>query len=250
MQFLLEACVDTVESAIEAKKGGANRLELCSNLLVGGTSPSLALYELVKATTGMKVHVLIRPRSGDFCYTDYEFQVMKREIEMFKEVGAEGVVIGVLQADGMLDINRMQELIARASGMHITLHRAFDMTEDPYRALENAKALGVHTILTSGQKNHCMEGVPVIQELVKRSDQYIDIMVGSGVNADNIDKLVQLTGAHTFHLSGKKNYDSPMTYRKKGLTMGIDQIDEYARWETDSEKIHKVHMCLKNRSIL
>ncbi len=192
----------------------------------------------------MKVHVLIRPRSGDFCYSDYEFQVMKREIEMFKDAGAEGVVIGILQADGTLDIERIQELIARASGMHITLHRAFDVTEDPYRALENAKALGVHTILTSGQKNHCMDGVSVIQDLVKRSDKCIDIMVGSGVNADNIDELIQITGAHTFHLSGKKRYDSPMTYRKEGVTMGVNQIDEYARWETDSEKIHKVYMHL------
>jgi len=245
MQFLLEACVDTVESAIEAKKGGANRLELCSNLLVGGTSPSLALYELVKATTAMRVHVLIRPRSGDFCYTDYEFQVMKREIEIFKHAGAEGVVIGILQADGTLDIERMQELIATASGMHITLHRAFDVAEDPYQALENSKALGVDTILTSGQKNHCIDGVSLIQELVERSEKRVDIMVGSGVNADNIDKLIRITGAHTFHLSGKKRYDSPMTYRKEGVTMGVNQIDEYACWLTDSEKIHKVYMHLK-----
>lgn len=247
MDFILEACVDSVESAIEAKKGGAMRLELCSDLIVGGTSPSLALYELVKEATKMKVHVLIRPRAGDFCYSQYEFRRMCREVELFKHAGADGVVIGMLKPDGTLDMQHMQELIKIAGNMHITLHRAFDMSKNPYETLEQAKKLGIQTILTSGQQNHCIDGAQLLKELVELSADQIDIMVGSGVNENNIEELIDRTQAHTFHLSGKKRHDSPMVYRKEQVTMGSKYIDEYAYWVTDSEKIRKVYTSLENK---
>jgi copper homeostasis protein len=246
MGFILEACVDSVESAIEAKKGGAMRLELCSDLVVGGTSPSLALFELVKEVTDMKIHVLIRPRAGDFCYSDYEFQLIRREVELFKQAGADGVVIGVLKPDGTLDIERMRELVHIAGSMHITLHRAFDMVKNPYKTLEEAKALSIHTILTSGQQNHCIDGADLIRELVELSAGQVDIMVGSGVNEENIEELIDKTQAHTFHLSGKKRHNSPMAYRKDAVTMGSEYMDEYANWVTDSEKIRKVYTSLEN----
>ena len=147
--YILECCVDSVESAIEAEKGGANRIELCSALVIGGLSPSKALFEKVKEQVNIKIHVLLRPRFGDFCYTDFEHEIIKKEIKMFKELGADGVVIGTLKSDGSLNLGQMKELVEEADGMSITLHRAFDMCADPFRTLEEVKELGIHTILTS-----------------------------------------------------------------------------------------------------
>ncbi len=245
MRFLLEACVDSVESAIEAKEGGAMRLELCSNLIVGGTSPSLALYEHVREVTKMKVHVLIRPRAGDFCYSDYEFQIMEREIHMFREAGADGIVTGVLMLDGSLDIQRMKKLIQRAGHMHITLHRAFDMAKDPYKTLNEAKRLGVHTILTSGQQNHCINGIKLIKECIDLAEDKMEVLVGSGISSENIEILIKETGAYAFHMSGKRRVESQMRYRKEAVTMGSKWLNEYENWMTDREKINKVYRVLE-----
>ena len=131
-KYILECCVDSVESAMEAEKGGANRIELCSALVIGGLSPSKALFEKVKENVSIKIHVLLRPRFGDFCYTQFEHEIIKQEIRMFKELGADGVVIGTLNPDGSLNMEQMQELVEEANGMSITLHRAFDMSADPF----------------------------------------------------------------------------------------------------------------------
>ena len=238
-RFTLEVCVDSVESALAAKRGGADRLELCSNLIIGGTTPSSALFEEIRDITEIRTHVLIRPRYGDFCYSDYEFRVIAREMRKFRELGAEGVVIGILKPDGTLDMKRMKQLMEEAGDMSVTLHRAFDVCADPFEAMEQAIELGVHTILTSGQKNHCLEGKDIIKELVRRENDQITIQVGAGVDVDTIQKIQPYTGAHAFHMSGKTVVESEMVYRKEGVSMGLPAFGEFEIIRTEEEKIRK-----------
>mgnify|MGYP000087425370 CR=1 FL=1 len=156
--YILETCVDSVESAMAAAEGGADRLELCSNLIIGGTTPGPWLFEEIRKRSDIRIHALIRPRFGDFCYTDYEWRIMKEEIRMFRDRGADGIVIGMLKPDGILDRDRMEALLEERGGMSVTLHRAFDVCKEPMETLAVAKTMGIQTILTSGQKNTCMEG--------------------------------------------------------------------------------------------
>ena len=240
MKYILESCVDMVESAFEAKKGGANRIELCSNLIIGGTTPDIHLFNLVREHLDIKINVLVRPRFGDFCYSDYEFDIMKRDVEMFRQAGANGVVIGILSVDGSLDIERMKELINISQGMEITLHRAFDLCRDPFEALEQTKKLGINTILTSGQKNNCLAGKHLIKELVLRANNEVDILVGGGVHADIMNEMLSYTKATSFHMSGKITVDSLMKFRKEDVSMGLPLLSEYEIWKTDENKITKV----------
>lgn len=241
---ILEACVDSVESAIAATRGGADRLELCSNLMIGGTTPSPALFKEIRKLTNIPIRVLIRPRFGDFCYTDYEFSIMKEEEKTFRELGADGIVIGILKPDGSLDISRMKELIEEAGEMSVTFHRAFDVCRNPYEALEQAKALSINTILTSGQKNCCMEGKELLKKLVERVGDDIEIMIGSGVNAEVISQLAPYTGAGAFHMSGKKDVESAMSYRNEDVSMGLPVMSEYTIWRTEEEEIRKARLAL------
>ena len=151
MSYILEVCADSVQSAVSAWEGGADRIELCSGLVIGGLSPSPALFKQVRRYTDLKIRTLLRPRFGDFCYDDYEFQTLKEEVEMFRDLGADGVVIGILNPDGTLNMEQMSELTDAAGDVGVTLHRAFDVCRDPYEALEQCVTLGIDTILTSGQ---------------------------------------------------------------------------------------------------
>lgn len=236
---VLEVCIDSVESAIEGAAGGADRFELCSNLIIGGTTPGMALFKEVRKVTDIPIRVLIRPRFGDFCYTDYEFSIIREEVKMFKESGADGVVIGILKNDGSLDMERMKVLVEEAAGLPVTLHRAFDVCANPYDTLEKVKELGIGTILTSGQKNNCMDGKDLLKELVSKAEDDVDILVGSGVNAETIAKLAPYTGANCFHMSGKRNVESAMKYRKEDVSMGLPIMSEYVTWRTDREEIRK-----------
>ncbi|NLK76110.1 MAG: copper homeostasis protein CutC [Clostridiales bacterium] len=236
-KYLLEVCVDSVESAIAALRGGANRLELCSNLIIGGTTPSIGLYRQVKEYCNIPIHVLIRPRYGDFLYTDKEQQVMLEDVKIFQEEGASGIVIGALNPDGSLQDKFMREVIKISKGMSITLHRAFDVCADPMETMDKAIELGIDTILTSGQKNHCLEGVNLIADLVNQAANRIDIMVGGGVNASVIKDVYSKTNATTYHMSGKAIKPSGMTYRKEGISMGVASLDEYSIWQTVEENI-------------
>ncbi|WP_040192080.1 copper homeostasis protein CutC [Clostridium culturomicium] len=236
-KYILECCVDSVESAIEAEKGGANRLELCANLIIGGTSPSLALFKKVKEKINIKINVLLRPRFGDFLYSDYEFEILKEEVKQFKEAGADGVVIGCLRSDGTIDSSKMEELIALAEGMHITMHRAFDMTENPYEALREAKRLGVNTILTSGQRNTALEGKELIKALIEEAGDDLEILVGSGVNAEVIKEFIYESNAWAFHMSGKETLISKMDYKNSKVSMGLPMMSEYEIWKTDYKKV-------------
>lgn len=243
--YILECCVDSVESAIEAEKGGANRIELCSALVIGGLSPSKALFEKVKEQVNIKIHVLLRPRFGDFCYTDYEHEIIKQEIQMFKELGADGVVIGTLKSDGSLNLEQMKELVEEADGMSITLHRAFDMCADPFRTLEEVKELGIHTILTSGQKNNCIDGKELLGQLMKKANREVDILIGGGVDVSVIPALYESTGATSYHMSGKVTLDSEMQYRKEDVSMGVACMSEYQVWRTSAERVAQVKLVLE-----
>lgn len=237
--YILEACVDSVESALAAQRGGATRLELCGNLVIGGTTPSVSLFREIRRLTDLRIHVLIRPRFGDFCYTDYEFAIMCDEVKTFKALGAEGVVIGILHPDGTLNLRQMRKLMKCADGMSVTLHRAFDVCVDPMAALEQAVALSIDTILTSGQEDTCMQGKALLAELVRAAGTRISIQIGSGVDADVIRALVPVTGARAYHMSGKITADSRMTYRKTGVSMGLPSLSEYTIFRTEEQRIHE-----------
>ncbi|WP_070000375.1 copper homeostasis protein CutC [Cellulosilyticum sp. I15G10I2] len=239
-KITLEVCVDSVESALAAQKGGATRLEVCSNLIIGGTTPTSSLIDLVNASVDIPLHVLIRPRFGDFCYTPFEFEYIKREIKVAKEHGAKGIVIGILTPNGDLDIERLKVLIDLAKPLHITLHRAFDVCKNPFEALEQVKSLGIDTILTSGQQQTCIQGASCIKELVNKAGNQVEILVGSGLNSSNIEEIVKTTHAKAYHLSGKKEKESPMLYRPQTVTMGLPILSEYTIWETDWLEIEKV----------
>ena len=236
-KYILECCVDSVESAINAANGGASRLELCSNLVIGGTTPDVALVKEIRKYTDIRIHALIRPRFGDFCYSKYEMEIMKSQIRALKEAGVEGVVIGVLDEDGNLNLSAMRELMAETEGLSVTLHRAFDMCRDPYQTLEDAIALRINTILTSGQKQSAWEGRELLRQLIDKADGRIDIMAGAGIGADVIEKLMPETKGTSYHMSGKITLDSPMRYRKEDVSMGLPSLSEYEIWQTSEENV-------------
>lgn len=242
---ILEVCVDSVESALAAVKGGADRLELCGNLIIGGTTPEEALYEKIRELTGARIHVLVRPRFGDFLYTDYEFEILCRGVARFRALGAGGVVAGCLLPDGSLDMARMKQLMELAGGMDVTLHRAFDMCREPYVALEQAKALGIRTILTSGQREKSLEGRELIAGLVQESGGKVDIMAGGGVDAEAIRELFPATGATSYHLSGKVAQDSGMAYRRPEVSMGLPGLGEYQILRTSEQKVREAKRALQ-----
>ena len=237
--FVLEVCVDSLESALAAKAGGATRLELCANLVIGGTTPSLALLRAVKGETGLPVHALLRPRFGDFLYTDREFALLLEEGEALLDQGADALVCGCLTPQGDLDLPRMEQLaaLAHSLGRRFTLHRAFDLCRDPFAALETCKVLGVDTILTSGQAASCLEGAALLGELAQAAAP-VELLVGAGVDAAAIRALRQACPLFTsFHMSGKAVVESGMAYRKEGVPMGLPGLSEFEIWRTDEHKV-------------
>lgn len=244
MGYTLECCVDSVESAIAAKKGGADRIELCSALVIGGLSPSQALYRKIREQVDLPIRVLLRPRFGDFCYTDFEHEIIKEEIRSFRKLGADGIVIGTMKPDGTLNVEQMKELIEEAKGMSVTLHRAFDMCKNPFMALEEARKLGINTILTSGQKNTCIDGVELLKELVEKAQGETEILVGGGVDASVLPMLAEKTKAKAYHMSGKISMESEMRYRKQDVSMGIASVSEYEIWRTSEKRVREARKIL------
>lgn len=243
-KFLLECATDSVESALAAAKGGADRLELCANLIIGGTTPTLALYDEVRSHSDIPLFILIRPRFGDFLYTDYEANVICREIEMFQKAGAEGVVIGSLNKDGSLNAEHMKRFIDSAKDMSVTLHRAFDMCADPFETLKQAKKLGVNTILTSGQAPSSLEGIDLYEKLIEKANGEISILAGGGIKASTIEKLLKQTSLTAFHMSGKIVVESGMEFRNPAVSMGLPGISEYNIWLTDENNVREARRVL------
>lgn len=244
MKTRLEVCVDSVESAMNAQEGGADRLEVCSNLIIGGTTPGVSQFKQIREACGIELNVLIRPRFGDFLYTETEFKMIREDILMFRELGADGIVAGCLRADGRLDRKRMEQLRACAGSLNFTLHRAFDVCRDPYETLEEAVGLGIDTILTSGQASVCTEGIEVLKKLIQQAGERIEILEGGGVNAEVIRRLKEAAGASSFHMSGKQVINSGMSYRKQEVNMGLPGFGEYHILRTDKEAIERARRVL------
>lgn len=236
---LLEACVGSYASAQAAWKGGADRLEVCANLIIGGTTPSREMVEQILRDVPTKANILIRPRFGDFLYDAMETEEMCRQIVAFRELGVNGVVIGALTCEGDLDLERMKRMMDCAGDVEVTLHRAFDMTRDPFQALEDAISLGCKTILTSGQQQTAQAGARLLEKLQKQAAGRITLMAGSGVKSGNIQALHVATGITAFHASGKQTLDSGMRYRKDTVSMGLPSLSEYDIWLTDEEEIRR-----------
>lgn len=243
-KFLLECCVDSVESALNAASGGADRLELCSNLVIGGTTPTMALYKEIRKHTNIPIHVLIRPRFGDFLYTEHEANMICSEIDAFRSAGAEGVVIGSLCPDGSLNLEQMQRFISHAKDMTVTLHRAFDMCAEPFQTLQQAKELGVHIILTSGQAACCVDKMSLLTDMCDAAGRDITIMAGGGVSAATVPLLLCQTPLTNFHMSGKKVLQSGMHYRNPSVSMGLPGLSEYEIWQTDVDAVRSVREIL------
>jgi copper homeostasis protein len=246
MNFKLEICVDTIESAIEAQKAGADRIELCNNLTEGGTTPGYGTIVTSRKNLNISLNVIIRPRGGDFLYSNLEYDIMKRDIDICGEWGVDGIVIGILKADGAIDIERTAKLIEIAHPMTVTFHRAFDMCSDPVQGLEDVISSGATRLLTSGYKDKAEEGVELIGELVSQARDRIIVMPGSGINESNIFRIATVTGAKEFHLTGRKVIDSNMIFRRQGISMGgVRTIPEFSRMVADPEKIKSIINILK-----
>lgn len=233
----MEVCVDSVESAVNAANGGASRLELCCALGEGGLTPSVGLLSVVKQEVDLPVFVMIRPRGGDFSYSEQEFEVMKEDLVALKD--ADGFVFGVLTRDGEVDARRCSQLIELARPQPVTFHRAFDMTRDPFRALEAIVGLRVERILTSGQESTALEGLPLLGELVERARGRTTIVAGGGITERNLERILRGSGCREFHCSARTSVDSVMQYRNSRVRMGAQcgATPEYSLKVADTDRI-------------
>lgn len=239
--MIIEACVDSVESAIGAQAGGANRIELCENLLEGGTTPSAGLIEVCRERLHIPLHVLVRPRGGDFIYSDVELDVMRRDIAVARRLGAEGVVLGALKADGTIDVFSTRSLIEAARPLSVTFHRAFDFTPDPDAALENLIALGVDRVLTSGQAPTAVAGTGILARLVRRAAGRIVIIAAGGVSEESVLAVIEHTGVSELHVRASALLESPASYRPTHITLLKQPLpNDYDRAVTDPERIRRL----------
>ena len=212
MNYIIEIATSDFLTTRSAVEGGADRIELCANLAEGGTTPSYAHIKKCREAFDIALFPIIRPRGGDFLYTKDEFEIMKNDIKLCNEIGCDGIVIGLLNMDGTIDMTRTSELIELAYPLDVTFHRAFDRCKDPFMALEELIEIGCQRILTSGQKPTVSEGVDLIAELNKKADDRIVIMPGSGVRKENIKMLAEKTGCIEFHSSLRGKAKSPMQF--------------------------------------
>ncbi len=239
--YKFEICANSVASCIEAQKGGADRVELCAGIPEGGTTPSygdicLAREQLTKT----KLHIIIRPRSGDFLYSPLEMAIMLKDIEMAKQVGVDGVVFGCLTPEGDVDMEQMKLLMKASEGLSVTFHRAFDVCRDPRKALEDIISLGCNRILTSGQEAKAELGTELLSKLNKQADGRITLLAGCGVNEENIQTIAETTGIEEFHFSARTELKSGMIFRKEGVPMGgVVKIDEFANPLTSAERVRQ-----------
>ncbi|HKN03525.1 MAG TPA: copper homeostasis protein CutC [Buttiauxella sp.] len=233
---LLEICCYGIDCAVTAQQAGADRIELCAAPKEGGLTPSAGVLRQVKLRVSIPVHPIIRPRGGDFCYTDAEFETMLEDIAFVRELGYPGLVIGMLDSEGHVDVARMKRVMEQAQGMEVTFHRAFDMCHNPHQALEQLTDLGVARILTSGQQQNAELGLSLLRELKQHSRAPI-IMAGAGVRLSNLKKFVD-KGIDEMHSSAGQTVASPMRYRKAGVSMSADaEADEFNRYCVDGDVV-------------
>lgn len=238
--MLIEICTNGINSCLNAQKGGANRVELCDNLLEGGTTPSFGMIEMVKKHLTIPVFVMIRPRGGDFYYSDLEFEIMKNDILHCKKIGVEGVVFGLLNLDGTIDATRTKELVELAKPMKVTFHRAFDRCYHLPKGLKKLIDLGIDNVLTSGGQPKAIDALPMLEKLVKQANNRIQIMVGSGVNPQNVHHFKNI-GITNFHFSATEILDSQMQFRAKAFDKKERlEISEFELRESSLEMIREM----------
>lgn len=234
--YRFEICANSVASCIAAQEGGADRVELCAGIPEGGTTPSYGTIRVAREQISIGLNVIIRPRGGDFLYSEIEIEQMKHDIITAKELGADGLVFGCLTPAGDIDIEKMKILMDASGDLPVTFHRAFDHTRDPFKALEDIISLGCARILTSGCRPTAYEGAQNISEIVRRADGRIIIMPGCGIRENNIHEIASVTGAEEFHFSAREADESGMTFRNPLVVMGTEE-DPYATMVTTARKV-------------
>jgi len=233
----VEICVDSAESAIAAERGGAQRVELCSDLLEGGITPSAGLIALVRERIGIHLFVMIRPRGGDFCYSELEIELMQRDIRQARELGADGVILGVLDERARVDVEPTRRLVELAQPLPVTFHRAVDMTPNLHEALEDVVATGARRVLTSGGAARVTEGMEAVACMVKAAGDRIAVMAGGGVTPDTIAAVAEGTGATEFHASLRTARPSPVEFRRQDVQMGEIRDREYVRYAVEESHV-------------
>ena len=242
----LEICIDSVESAIAAERGGADRVELCSDLLEGGITPSAGLIAAVRQNIRIGIFVMIRPRGGDFCYTEAEFAVMQEDIRHARNLGADGLVLGILNEEAGVDIARTAALVRLAEPLPVTFHRAIDMTRDPVSALEAVKETGARRVLTSGGAERVTEGLDTVARMVAATGNTLTVMAGSGINPKTIAAVAAATGVMEFHAALRTSFSSPVRFRKEDVTMGDLPDREYQRFVVEEERVRALRAALES----
>jgi copper homeostasis protein len=237
----IEICVDSVASAMAAQLGGASRVELCSNLSEGGITPSAGLIEMLRSRISIGLQIMIRPRAGDFCYTADEFETMRRDILTARKIGADGVVLGVLGSDGRVDVQRTRQLVELARPLNVTFHRAFDMSDDLSRALEDICTAGVDRVLTSGGEQTASLGIDRIAGVVQASRGRIVIMAGGGIREHNAASMIERAGVKEIHSGLRSLIFSPTTWLNPRISLGTMSGPEYQSFQVVEEDVRKLY---------
>lgn len=246
--YTFEICANSAESCVAAQQGGAQRVELCASMPEGGTTPSYGEIRMARKLIDIRLHVIVRPRGGDFLYSPMELDIMEEDIRMAREAGADGVVFGCLTPEGDVDREAMQKLLKVSEGLSVTFHRAFDYVRNPESVLEELVEMGVDRVLTSGQQPTALQGADLLRKLVKRAANRIIVMPGCGVNETNIAELATRTGAEEFHFSARENRQSRMLLRNPALSMGgTVSVDEYSHPVTTPERVRNTIRALTGR---
>lgn len=240
MKRILEVCAADIDSLYAAAGGGADRVELCCALSEGGLTPSAGMIEEALSVADIKVNVLIRPRSGDFVYSDSELRVMISDIKKCRELGVNGVVFGALTPGGDIDMDACRKMAEAAGNLHKTFHRAFDMCQDPWKAVKDVITLGCDRILTSGQQSSAIEGASLIRKLQEEFPSMTFIAAG-GINPDNVVEIVDKTGVFEVHASARTLIESAMKFRRGCVSMGKNDVDEFTRMATSEEIVKRIN---------
>jgi len=237
---VLEICADSVESALAAERGGAHRIELCSNLVEGGVTPSAGLISTSRSKLAISLFVMIRPRGGDFCYSEDEFESMRRDVQTAKQLGADGIVFGILTEDGRVDVVRTRHLVELARPLQCTFHRAFDMSHDLERSLQEILEAGANRVLTSGGEQKVENGMEIIAGLIRASGGRIAVMAGGGITESNVHRIITHSGAREVHASVQAHRPSPMRHRNEKISMGLIKGREYDRVVVLQTKVQRL----------
>jgi copper homeostasis protein len=248
-QITVEVCVDSVASALAAERGGAQRVELCSDLLEGGVTASLGLLSVVRAEISIGVHPIVRPRPGDFCYSDAEFEIMRRDIELAKSQGADGVVLGILKSNGRVDVERTRRLVESALPLSVTFHRAFDVSANLLESFEDVCATGADRLLTSGGEQECFEGVGTVARLVQASKGRIKIMAGGRIGIDNAAMIIEGTGVSEIHVGLATPVNGTNDHKNsRRLSLGKAQGREFQRTEVLEQSVRDLIRAISSRT--